>query len=171
MEATNTKIEIRGLWKIFGPRSDAACLRAKAGASKQELLEASGHVLALKNIDLNIAAGGIHVIMGLSGSGKSTLVRHINRLVEPTEGQIYIDGEDVLGLDTSALTQLRRHRVSMVFQSFALLPHRNVTENIAYGLAQQGMAKPERETIAAHWTERVGLQGFEASYPRQLSGG
>jgi glycine betaine/proline transport system ATP-binding protein len=165
------KITLRGLTKIFGPDPAAALALAEAGIGRREMLEERGHVLALNRIDLDIAAGGIHVVMGLSGSGKSTLVRHINRLIEPTAGAIAIDGEDILGLDGRALTDLRRRRIAMVFQRFALFPHRSVAENIAYGLAVQGAGKADQAAAAARWITRIGLEGFAGRYPSQLSGG
>ena len=112
--------------------------------------------------------------MGLSGSGKSTLVRHINRLIDPTEGDVRIDGEDMLALDAAALKRLRRYKISMVFQRFALFPHRTVMDNVGYGLALQGLARAERAERterAAQWVERVGLQGYEEAFPHHLSGG
>jgi glycine betaine/proline transport system ATP-binding protein len=166
-----TKIAIKGLYKIFGPDPAAALALTKSGMGRGEMLDNHEHVLALAGIDLDIAAGAIHVIMGLSGSGKSTLVRHINRLIEPTAGGIEIDGADILGFDGAALTDLRRRRVAMVFQRFALFPHRTVAENIAYGLAIQGADKASRAETAARWIKRIGLDGFSGLYPSQLSGG
>ena len=139
------------------------------GISKQDLLETHGHVLGLRDINLEVAPRSIQVVMGLSGSGKSTLVRHINRLIDPTEGDVRIDGEDMLALDAAALKRLRRYKISMVFQRFALFPHRTVMENVGYGLALQGLAKGERIERAAQWVERVGLQGYEKAYPHHLS--
>lgn len=168
---SEAKIAIKGLYKIFGPDPAASLALAKGGMGRGEMLDNHGHVLALAGIDLEIAAGAIHVVMGLSGSGKSTLVRHINRLIEPTAGGIEIDGADILGFDGAALTDLRRRRVAMVFQRFALFPHRNVAENIAYGLAIQGLSKASRAETAARWIKRIGLDGFAGLYPGQLSGG
>jgi glycine betaine/proline transport system ATP-binding protein len=165
------KIEVRGIYKIFG-RHEKACLEAvQGGMGKDELLGRNGHTLGLRDISLNIEAGSIYVIMGLSGSGKSTLIRHFNRLIEPTAGQILVDGQDVMALGPRELEQFRQRTMSMVFQRFGLFPHRNVLDNAAYGLQVQGMPKAEREAKARHWLEQVGLQGFEKQYPRQLSGG
>ena len=116
-------------------------------------------------------AEGIQVVMGLSGSGKSTLIRHINRLIEPTTGEVWIDGENVLEMNDKTLREFRRNRASMVFQKFALLPHRTVMENTIYGLEIQGMGEKEAEKQAAYWIDRVGLAGYEENYPGQLSGG
>jgi glycine betaine/proline transport system ATP-binding protein len=141
------------------------------GASKDALLERSGHTLGLRNISLSIEAGHIHVIMGLSGSGKSTLIRHFNRLIEPSAGKILVDGVDVMGLKPRELEKFRQRKMSMVFQRFGLMPHRTVLENAAYGLAVQGVRRAERESRARQWLEQVGLSGFESQYPHQLSGG
>ncbi|GLK86939.1 quaternary amine ABC transporter ATP-binding protein [Pseudomonas turukhanskensis] len=166
-----SKIEIRGIYKIFG-RHEQACLQAvQGGMSKAELLGKNGHTVGLRDISLSIEAGSIYVIMGLSGSGKSTLIRHFNRLIEPTAGQILVDGQDVMALGPRELEQFRQRTMSMVFQRFGLFPHRNVLENAAYGLQVQGMPKSEREAKARHWLEQVGLKGFEKQFPRQLSGG
>jgi len=165
------KIEVRGIYKIFG-RHEQACLEAvQGGMTKQQLLAKNGHALGLRDISLNIEAGSIYVIMGLSGSGKSTLIRHFNRLIEPTAGQILVDGQDVMALGPRELEQFRQRTMSMVFQRFGLFPHRTVLENAAYGLQVQGVAKAEREARARHWLEQVGLSGFEKQLPRQLSGG
>ncbi len=164
-------IDIRGLYKVFGADPKAVLPLVRDGVGKQELLESDGHVLGLRDINLNVAPRSVQVIMGLSGCGKSTLIRNINRLVDPTCGAIRIGGEDVLALDHAALQHLRRHRVSMVFQRFSLFPHRTVIENVSYGLAMQGVARGAREERSARWIERVGLAGYRDSYPNQLSGG
>ena len=167
----NAKIRIKGLFKIFGPNATAMTDRVGAGMSKEELLERHGHVLALKNIDLDIPARQVQVIMGLSGSGKSTLVRHVNRLIEPTSGEVLVDGDDVLGMSPSQLREFRRSNVSMVFQRFALLPHRTVAGNVAYGLRIQGADRDEEADRTRRWIERVGLAGYENYYTTHLSGG
>ena len=164
-------IHVGGLYKVFGANPAGVMPYVHEGMGKQELLEDHGHVLGLRDINLDVAPHSIQVVMGLSGSGKSTLVRHINRLIDPTEGDIRIDGEDMLALDAAALKQLRRYKISMVFQRFALFPHRTVMENVGYGLALQGLARSARAARAARWVERVGLQGYEDSYPHHLSGG
>ena len=167
----HTKIRIKGLFKIFGPNAASMTDLVSSGISKEELLERHGHVLALKNIDLDIPDRQVQVIMGLSGSGKSTLIRHVNRLIEPTSGEVLVDGDDVLAMSPNRLREFRRFGVSMVFQRFALLPHRTVAENVAYGLRIQGMDRNELAERTRLWIERVGLAGYEDSYTGQLSGG
>jgi glycine betaine/proline transport system ATP-binding protein len=164
-------IEVKNLYKVFGTQPNAVMSEVKAGKSKTQLLADTGHTLGLQDINLTIHHGEIFVIMGLSGSGKSTLIRHFNRLIDPTEGQILVEGEDVMALDKKALEHFRRHKMSMVFQRFGLLPHRSVLSNAAYGLTIQGVSKNEAEKKAKHWLEVVGLAGYESQYPSQLSGG
>ncbi|NYT85589.1 quaternary amine ABC transporter ATP-binding protein [Pollutimonas harenae] len=166
-----SKIEVRNIFKIFGPKPERWLDAARKGISKEELLAKSGHTLGLRDISLSIEDGSIYVIMGLSGSGKSTLIRHFNRLIEPSAGQILVDDVDVVTLSKSALEKFRQQKMSMVFQRFGLFPHRSVIENVAYGLKVQGMSKTERRQRAQHWLEQVGLAGFENQYPHQLSGG
>ncbi|MGQ4809381.1 Glycine betaine/carnitine transport ATP-binding protein GbuA [Candidatus Entotheonellaceae bacterium PAL068K] len=168
---SHPKIVVEQLSKIFGPDPTAALARVKEGVDKQDLLTVYGHVLGLSNISLSIAAEEIFVVMGLSGSGKSTLIRHFNRLIEPTEGSILVDGQDVLGFSRKALEALRREKMSMVFQRFGLLPHRTVLQNVGYGLAIQGMTERDMRNRAMYWVEQVALDGFEDNYPAQLSGG
>ncbi|NDA19233.1 MAG: glycine betaine/L-proline ABC transporter ATP-binding protein [Alphaproteobacteria bacterium] len=167
----DTKIEIRNLYKVFGSDPEAAMKHVHAGLSKQELLDQHGHVLGLRDINIKIKPKRIQVIMGLSGSGKSTLIRHINRLIEPTEGEVIVDGEDVLAMSADELREFRRHKASMVFQRFGLLPHRTVSQNVAYGLSIQGIAEAEAAERSQRWIDRVGLAGFEQHFPAQLSGG
>ena len=169
--ATNTKIEIKDLYKIFGPSPELMLDKVKAGISKEELLEKYNHTVGLQEINIDIPACGIQVVMGLSGAGKSTLIRHINRLIEPTSGKIIVDGEDVLAMQQKQLINFRRFKTSMVFQKFSLFPHRTVIENVAYGLKIQSKSHDEIAKISADWIERVGLGGFENHYPAQLSGG
>ncbi|MGB1236568.1 MAG: quaternary amine ABC transporter ATP-binding protein [Pseudomonadales bacterium] len=142
-----------------------------SGKGRERLLAEDGHLLALDRIDMSLEEKSIEVIMGLSGSGKSTLVRHINRLIEPSQGQVLIDGHDVARMSGKQLRQLRQQRTAMVFQNFALLPHYTVLENIGYGLQLQGYTKSQWRKTAMYWAERVGLSGFEKRYPAQLSGG
>lgn len=168
---SDPKIKIRNLYKIFGKSPQSVLPQVRAGLGKDDLLAQSGHVLGLNDINLDIAERGLQVIMGLSGSGKSTLIRHLNRLIDPTAGEIWVDGVDVLSMPPKELRDLRRFRMSMVFQKFGLLPHRKVAENVAYGLGIQGVAEEEALKRAAHWIDRVGLSGFENHYPGQLSGG
>jgi glycine betaine/proline transport system ATP-binding protein len=164
-------IELRHVTKIFGRAPQDGLARVRAGASKERLLAETGMVLGLHDVNLSIEAGEIFVVMGLSGSGKSTLIRHLNRLIDPTDGEVLVDGEDVLRLSIRALEAFRRRRMSMVFQRFGLMPHRTVLQNVAYGLEVRGETRREREQAARAWVERVGLAGYEASYPHQLSGG
>lgn len=164
-------IEIRNLYKIFGPAAARHVDAVRSGMSKTELMQRYAHVLGLKNITLSMPAGCIQVIMGLSGSGKSTLIRHINRLIEPTAGQILVNGIDILRLSSKDLQEFRRHQTAMVFQKFALLPHRTVLNNTLYGLEIQGIPRARQTEAAMRWIERVGLKGFENRYPSQLSGG
>ncbi|WP_084688102.1 quaternary amine ABC transporter ATP-binding protein [Paraburkholderia oxyphila] len=164
-------IKIRNLYKIFGPKGASYVDAVKGGLSKADLLAQSGHVLGLRNINLDIPAGSIQVIMGLSGSGKSTLIRHINRLIDPTAGEVLIGGVDVCKMKEKDLREFRRRQTAMVFQKFALLPHRNVLDNVVYGLEICGVARSASVETAMRWIERVGLKGFEQRYPNQLSGG
>ena len=164
-------IEIRGLYKIFGHRPSAYIDLVKKGMTKAELNERYGQVLGLKDINIQMPAGSIQVIMGLSGSGKSTLIRHINRLIDPTVGEVLVGGVDVVKMSERELRDFRRHKTAMVFQKFALLPHRNVLENTVYGLEVRGLPRAQQVEAAMRWIERVGLKGFEDRYPNQLSGG
>ena len=165
------KIDIKNLYKIFGAKDKSFVDAIKNGMSKQELLDQHNHVLGLDNINLAIPEKKIQVIMGLSGSGKSTLIRHINRLIEPTSGELYVDGENVLTMSQSQLREFRRKSTSMVFQKFALLPHKTVSQNVAYGLTIQGVKESVAKDRSHRWIDRVGLAGFEERYPAQLSGG
>ena len=165
------KLAIDGVYKIFGADPIGVLALVREGASKDQILEETGHVIGIRDINLKIEVGETFVVMGLSGSGKSTLIRHINRLIEPTAGKILIDGEDVLQLNPNQLRDLRRHKISMVFQHFGLLPHKTVLENVASGLLIGGVAKREALAQAEEQINIVGLSGFEKSYPRQLSGG
>ncbi|MEZ9057879.1 glycine betaine/L-proline ABC transporter ATP-binding protein [Vibrio pelagius] len=168
---TKPLIEISGLYKVFGPKPKSVIERIHNGQNKDQILADTGHTVGLKEINLEINRGAIFVIMGLSGSGKSTLIRHFNRLIEPTEGKITVEGIDVMSLNTRELEEFRRHKMSMVFQRFGLMPHRTVVENVAYGLEVQGVKKEKRLAKAAEWLDTVGLKGYEHQYPAQLSGG
>ncbi|KIC09656.1 glycine/betaine ABC transporter [Leisingera sp. ANG-M1] len=166
------KISIRNLYKIFGARpSEVLPLVREQGLGKTALLEQHQHVLGLQDISIDMQAGGITVIMGLSGSGKSTLIRHLNRLIEPTAGEILLDGRDVMAMGAAELQALRQNAMSMVFQKFALLPHKTVLENAATALKIRGLQRGDCEAEARKWLARVGLEGFEGRYPSQLSGG
>jgi len=165
------KISVRNLYKIFGSQPEAHVDAVRGGMGKDELLESHGHVLGLSDINLSIRNQSIFVIMGLSGSGKSTLIRHFNRIIEPTAGQLEVSGRDILQLGENELRDFRRQEISMVFQRFALLPHRSVLDNVSYGLGIQGVAADEVKKRASYWIDRVGLSGFEDHFPAQLSGG
>jgi glycine betaine/proline transport system ATP-binding protein len=171
MTTTEPRISCRNVWKIFGPNADRVQAKIDLGLSKHELLRQTGHVVAVRDVSFDVRQGEIFVIMGLSGSGKSTLVRCISRLIEPTRGQILIEGSDVMSLDEEQLRELRRHKVTMIFQHFGLFPHRRVIDNVAYGLEVQGMRKAERLERARQVLELVGLEGWEDYFPHELSGG
>lgn len=164
-------IEIRNVYKIFGNKAEAALKLAREGKPKSEILAQTGCSVALRDVSLTIGAGRIFVIMGLSGSGKSTLVRHINQLITPTSGEIRFDGVDILGFGAKELRSFRMQRVSMVFQSFALMPHRTVLQNVVYGQRVRGVSKADSREIGMKWIETVGLSGYENKYPAALSGG
>ena len=169
--ARDVKIKVEKVCKIFGKTPQEAMAKVQAGMSKTDLLAQTSHVLGLNDISLEIERGELFVIMGLSGSGKSTLIRHFNRLIEPTAGRILVDGQDILTLNDTELRDFRRRKVSMVFQRFALLPHKTVLENVRLGLILDGMDKAQADRRSMEQIELVGLQGFENSYPGQLSGG
>ncbi|MGB8622589.1 MAG: betaine/proline/choline family ABC transporter ATP-binding protein [Paracoccaceae bacterium] len=171
MSTDDIKISIRNLYKIFGDDSEAMLEHVKNGVGKAELLEQHGHALGLNDINVDMRAGEITVIMGLSGSGKSTLIRHINRLIEPTDGEIRVDGDDILSYGETRLRKLRQKEMSMVFQKFALLPHRTVLENTGMAPAVSGQKKSQYADEANRWLDRVGLGGYGEQYPHQLSGG
>ncbi|MBO6825851.1 MAG: glycine betaine/L-proline ABC transporter ATP-binding protein [Sneathiella sp.] len=164
-------LRVENLYKVFGDNPKSIIPMIEAGKSKDDILAETGHTVGLKEINLQIEKGQIYVIMGLSGSGKSTLIRHFNRLIDPTVGKIIVEGTDVMELNEKELEQFRRHRMSMVFQRFGLMPHRTVIENVAYGLTVQGVDKAERQNKAQEWLDTVGLGGYENQYPSQLSGG
>lgn len=168
---SETKIQIKSLYKIFGKNPQAAMEHVKNGVGKDELLDKHNHVLGLKDINLDIHAKSIQVVMGLSGSGKSTLIRHINRLIEPTDGSVSIDGQEVLKMNEEELRNFRRTKTAMVFQRFALLPHKTVLQNTVFGLDIQKVPQEEANNRARKWIERVGLSGYEDKYPQHLSGG
>lgn len=167
----STKVEVKNLTKIFGKRIPKAKELSRQGKSKSEILKETGATVGVDRADFKIYNGEIFVIMGLSGSGKSTLVRMINRLIEPTEGEVLIDGENVMKMDKKKLRDVRRKKMSMVFQNFGLLPNRTVLENAEYGLEIQGVDKETREKKAKDALETVGITGYNDEYPDQLSGG
>lgn len=166
-----TDIAIRNVSKIFGGNWKVALAMTKDGADKAEILAKTGCSVGLDDVSLDIAGSRIFVIMGLSGSGKSTLVRHINRLIEPTSGEILVGGSNVLDLNAKDLRDFRNRRVSMVFQNFGLMPHRTVMQNVVYGQRVRGLSKAEANPIGMQWIETVGLAGYENKMPHQLSGG
>ena len=166
-----SKIEINNIYKIFGNDPDSVMGMVQNGSTKDEVLEQTGHTVGLDNVSLNIEEGETFVCMGLSGSGKSTLIRHLNRLIDPTAGEILIDGENVMSFNPDQLIDFRRHKMSMVFQRFGLFPHKTVMQNVGYGLEMQGKSEEERDKVAMEKIEAVGLNGFENQFPNQLSGG
>ncbi len=164
-------VSCRNVWKVYGPKADRIVGSPDASLSRQELLEKTGCVAAVRDVSFDVAEGEVFVVMGLSGSGKSTLVRMINRLHDPTSGQVLVDGQDVVSLDEEHLREIRRRKISMVFQHFGLFPHRRIVENVAFGLEVQGIEKDERNAKANEILEIVGLAGWGNSYPDELSGG
>lgn len=165
------KIKVRNLSKVFGNQPRQALALRNQGMKRPEIFEKTGQTLALSNVNFNVYDGELLVIMGLSGSGKSTLIRCLNRLVEPTEGQVFINNEDIIKLSEQALLDRRRKYFSMVFQNFALFPHRTVLDNAQFGLEIQHLDKEKREAVAKDALQQVGLEGWEDAYPHQLSGG
>ncbi|MBB3045488.1 betaine/proline/choline family ABC transporter ATP-binding protein [Nocardioides sp. LMS-CY] len=164
-------LSVKNLWKIFGRGADRIVGTPDAELSRAELKEKSGCVVGVRDVSFEVAPGEVFVVMGLSGSGKSTLVRCLTRLIEPTSGEIVVDGHDVVSASEAELRELRRTHASMVFQHFGLLPHRQVIDNVAYGLEVRGVGKKERRAKAEEIVGLVGLSGYERSYPDQLSGG
>lgn len=171
MNEQPVKIKFEGIYKIFGNDPAAGMKLVAEGADKLTLLKETGMTLGINNISLDVRENEFFVIMGLSGSGKSTLIRHLNRLIDCTAGKILVDDKDVTEMNEAELQWFRRHKVSMVFQRFGLLPHKNVLENIMFGLKIRGDDKGERQKSARYWLEQVGLHGYERAYPRNLSGG
>lgn len=167
----NIKIRVRQLSKVFGNQPKKALELRNKGFKRPEILEKTGQTLGLYHIDFDVYEGELLVIMGLSGSGKSTLIRCLNRLIEPTEGEVIIDQENITQLGDKALLECRRRHFSMVFQNFALFPHRTVQQNAEFGLEIRGVAKAERTETASNALKQVGLEGWENAYPNQLSGG
>ena len=172
----DAKIDIRDVYKVFAPREGSpqearAVALLRDGLDKASVQAETGCNVGLAGVSAKLAAGEISCIMGLSGSGKSTLVRHLNRLIDPSAGQILVDGRNILDLDMPQLRELRRRRISMVFQNFGLLPHVNVIDNVAFGLQVRGESLAQSRDTAGMWLERVGLLGYEKNYPDELSGG
>ncbi|PQV54882.1 glycine betaine/proline transport system ATP-binding protein [Paraburkholderia sp. BL21I4N1] len=167
----NEILTVQNLSKIFGPKPERAAELLRQGLGRNEIFQQTGNMVAVDNVSLGVRAGEIFVIMGLSGSGKSTLVRLLNRLIEPTSGKVVLEGRDIAPMSTPELREVRRKKMAMVFQSFALLPNRTVIENVAYGLEVAGEKKAERYELARNVLVRVGLGSYEKLYPGELSGG
>lgn len=165
------EIKINNLYKIFGKHPKKIIPLLKKGMSKQEIYKKTGYSVGVNNVSFEVKQGEFFVVMGLSGSGKSTLIRCLNRLIEPTSGEVLIDGENILKLDANGLREVRRKKIAMVFQNFALFPHRNISSNVEYGLEIQGIAPEIRKKKAYDALELVGLKGYEESMPNELSGG
>jgi glycine betaine/proline transport system ATP-binding protein len=169
--ATDFEISCRKIWKIFGPHPKRIKESLDPGLSRDKVLEQTGHVVAVKDVSFGVRGGETFVVMGLSGSGKSTLVRCISRLIEPTAGKVIIEGKDITAMEEKQLRELRRRKLSMVFQHFGLFPHRKIIDNVAYGLEIQGVGKAKRHDRAMEVLELVSLNGWENHYPDELSGG
>ena len=168
---SDQKITCSNIWKLFGPDEKRILKDLDKNLSIKEVQEQTGHVVAVKDVSFSIQKGETFVVMGLSGSGKSTLVRCISRLIEPTSGQVMMDNVDVTKMSGRELLNLRRNKMSMVFQHFGLFPHRTVVENIGYGLEVRGTRKDERLNKSMEVLKMVGLEGWHNNYPRELSGG
>ena len=166
-----SKVEIKHLTKIFGKRPKAALKMVKQNKSKNEIVEKTGSTVGVYDINMSIEGGEIFVIMGLSGSGKSTLIRLLNRLIEPTDGQLFIDGQEITNLTKKQMLSIRRKKMSMVFQNFGLFPHRTLLENTEFGLEIQGVPKAQRRQRAEQALDNAQLLSFKDQYPNQLSGG
>jgi len=164
-------VSCRNVWKIYGPKAGKIAGTPDADLPRAELLEKTGCVAAVRDVSFDVAPGEVFVVMGLSGSGKSTLVRMLNRIHDPTAGQVLVDGQDILALDPERLREVRRSKISMVFQHFGLLPHRRIVENVAFGLEIRGVEKEERLARAEEVLQTVGLEGLGNAYPDELSGG
>ncbi len=165
------KLEVKHLTKIFGKRQKQALEMVQKAKSKTEILEKTGATVGVYDVNFEVQTGEIFVIMGLSGSGKSTLIRLLNRLIDPTSGDIYIDGQDVAKMNEEELRDVRRHKLNMVFQNFGLFPHRTILENTEFGLEVRGVDKEERTRLAEQALDNAGLFSFKDQYPDQLSGG
>jgi len=171
MSADPTKVRVERVSKIFGPEPEAATRLMEAGKGKDEIYAETGSVVAVADVSFEVDRGEVFVVMGLSGSGKSTLVRCINRLIEPTTGSVLVDGEDVVAADEKRLREVRLSKMTMVFQHFALFPHRTVAENVEYGLKIKGIDKAERREAALAALDKVGLRPWADEMPGKLSGG
>ncbi len=167
----DTVISVEGMWQVFGAKPAPAIEMAERGAGRATVLQETGCTIAVRNVTFQVRRGETFVVMGLSGSGKSTLIRGTARLADVTRGRVLLDGEDLTAMDAETLRNVRRKKMSMVFQHFGLFPHRRVIDNVAYGLEVQGMDKKERHRRALEVIETVGLAGWGQHYPQQLSGG
>lgn len=166
-----SKVKVEHLTKIFGKKQQQALAMIKENRDKNEIVEQTGATVGVYDASFEVEEGEIFVIMGLSGSGKSTMIRLLNRLIDPTSGEIYIDGENIAKMDKEALREVRRHKINMVFQNFGLFPHRTILENTEYGLEVRGVPKVERQALAEQALDNSGLLTFKDQYPNQLSGG
>jgi glycine betaine/proline transport system ATP-binding protein len=171
VDESQVTVSCRGVWKVYGPKADSIVGSPDASLPRAELLEKTGCVAAVRDVSFDVAPGEVFVVMGLSGSGKSTLVRCLTRLIEPTAGEVLVDGQNVLTISPEQLREVRRRKISMVFQHFGLLPHRSILDNVAFGLEVQGMDKERRAAKAGEVLETVGLGSWGNSYPDELSGG
>lgn len=169
--ARKPKIVCNDIWKVFGANPERTLRDLDRSKSRAQIQEETGHVVAVKDVSFKVQEGETFVVMGLSGSGKSTLVRCLSRLIDPTEGQVLIDGEDITRVSSNQLIDLRRNKMAMVFQHFGLFPHRRVIDNVAYGLEVRGEGREARYAKAMEVIDLVGLSGWEQNYPRELSGG
>ena len=169
--SVEANLSARSVWKVFGPKPDRALRLADEGASRADVLAETGCTIGVRDVSFDVANGETFVVMGLSGSGKSTLIRCAARLIDVTRGTVILDGEDLTAMPPAELREVRRKKLSMVFQHFGLFPHRRVVDNACYGLEVQGVPKAERRERAYEILEMVGLGGFEEHYPQQLSGG
>jgi glycine betaine/proline transport system ATP-binding protein len=170
-DAPQPAVSCRNVWKVYGPKADSIVGTPDAELSRADLQAKTGCVVAVRDVSFDVAPGEVFVVMGLSGSGKSTLVRMLNRIHDPTAGQVLLDGEDIMELDDERLRDVRRTKISMVFQHFGLLPHRRIVDNVAFGLEIRGVEKEPREAKANEVLDTVGLGGWGNSYPDELSGG
>ncbi|GCF94406.1 glycine/betaine ABC transporter ATP-binding protein [Enterococcus florum] len=166
-----SKVKVEQLTKIFGKRQQQALAMIKENKDKTEILEKTGATVGVYDASFEVNEGEIFVVMGLSGSGKSTMIRLLNRLIDPTSGEIYIDGQDIAKMDKEELREVRRHKINMVFQNFGLFPHRTILENTEYGLEVRGVPKEERQQLAEQALDNSGLLSFKDQFPSQLSGG
>ncbi len=164
-------LEVKNLYKIFGSSPEKALELSEQGKTKAEILKETGNTIGVNNVSFNVKKGETFVVMGLSGSGKSTLIRNLNRLQDPTSGEVLLNGKDIVGMNEEELRQVRRKEMGMVFQNFGLFPHRSIRRNVDYGLEVQGVEEEERIERAYKVLETVGLKGYEEQYPNELSGG